>query len=152
MDQPIVPRKSYKKVMPNRTVPIVLKMIEPVAGFDERWTMSTDCIGKADAIGCAAVTNILPFIRRRQSIALDGKDFDWLGYILEILWTESAIAECELFLLLIVSLARTANAAVLRDAFETGGNIDAVAVQIVVFNDDVAKMHADTKRHLAVAR
>ena len=103
------------------------------------------------AVGCAAITNFLPLIRHRQSIALAGKDFDWLGYVLKILQPESAIAECEFVLHLIVSLARDANTAMRRDAFKTGRNINAIAVQVVAFDDDVAKMHADAKDHAALS-
>src|SRR5580704_1398913 len=139
-------------MMPNRAIPIVFKMIEPVAGFDQWRTIAADRIGKSHAVGGAAVANFLPLVGCCQAIALDGKDFDRLRYVLEILRSETAIAKGDFLLHLIVGLTGDANAAVLRDAFEAGGNIDAIAVQVVVFDDDVAKMDADTKRHLAVAR
>src|SRR5579863_135934 len=137
---------------PNRTIPIVFKMVEPVTSFDQWRTMSANRIGKSHTVGRAAVANFLPLIGHCQAFPLDGKDLDRLRYVFEILWSETAIAKGDFLLHLIVGLTGDANAAVLRDAFETGGNIDAVAVQIVVFDDEVAKMHANTKRHLAVAR
>jgi hypothetical protein len=46
-------------------------------------------------------------------------------------------------------LARDADAAAFGNAFKAGGNVDAVAVDVIAFDDDVANVHADAKRHLA---
>jgi hypothetical protein len=58
---------------------------------------------------------------------------------------------------LAVSVIGDANAAGVRDPFETSRDVDAVAEDVVVIDDDVADMHADAKfnslafRHIDVA-
>jgi hypothetical protein len=52
--------------MPDRTVPIVFKMIEPVAGFDERRTISADGISEADAVSRATVADFLTVVSREK--------------------------------------------------------------------------------------
>src|ERR1700733_5077960 len=126
-------------------------MIEPIAGFDQRWPGAADRIGKADAVGSAAIADLLLFVGCRETIAMNGKDFDRFGDVLELLRPKAAITERQFLFYLVVGLARNADAAAFGDAFETGGNIDAVAIDGVAFEDDVADVHADAKRHLAVA-
>src|SRR5262249_36930054 len=46
---------------------------------------------------------------------------------------------------LLVSRSREADTARLGDAFETGGDVDAVAEDIVTLDDDVAEINADPK-------
>src|SRR5262249_28155453 len=142
-------RKANEKVMPDRTVPIVFKMIEPVTGFYQRRTVPADCIGKTHAIVSSAIANFLPFIGYCQSVALDGKNLDRL-HILKILRSETSISERNFFLYLVVSLTRDANAAAWRDPLETGSNIDAVPIKVIALNDDIAEMHSNAKRHLAL--
>jgi hypothetical protein len=66
-------------------------------------------------------------------------------------WSQSAIAEGKFLLHLIVGLTRNANAAAVSNSFEAGGNIDAIAVEIISFDDDVAEMHTNAERHLPLA-
>jgi hypothetical protein len=39
------------------------------------------------------------------------------------------------------------NTAALRNSFETGGDVDAIAVKIISLDDDIAKMHTDAERY-----
>src|ERR1700746_3417299 len=68
-----------------------------------------------------------------------------------MLGPQSAIAEGKFLLHLIVGLTRNANTAALGDSFQTGGDVDAVAVKIISLDDDIAKMHTDAERYLARA-
>src|ERR1700691_3649455 len=136
---------------PERAFPVVFQMIEPIAGFDQRRPIAADGIGKADAVGSAAITDLLLFVGCRETITMNRKDFDRFGDVLEPLGPKTAITERQLLFYLVVGLARNADAAAFGDTFETGGNIDAVAIDVFAFDDDVADVHADAKRHLAVA-
>ena len=53
---------------------------------------------------------------------------------------------------LLVSAAREADAARLGDAFQPCGDVDAVAKNVVVFDDNVADIDADTQRDALVLR
>src|SRR6516164_1930475 len=136
--------------MPDGTVPIVFKVIEPVTGFYERRTVPADRIGKTHTVVGSAIANLLPLIGNCQPVALNGKYLNRLSYILEILRSETSISESNFLLYLVVSLTRDANATSRRDPFETGSNIDAVSIQVIALNDDIAEMHTDAKCHLAL--
>jgi hypothetical protein len=94
-----------------------------------------------------AVADFLTFVGDRETVAFDCKDFDRIGNVLEVLRTKVAVTEHELLLHLIVNLSRNANAAGFRDAFKTGRNVHAIAVDIVALHNHVAKMHANAKYH-----
>ena len=60
--------------------------------------------------------------------------------------------EIELARQMVVGRARYADTARFRQLFQSRGNIDAVAVQIVAFGHHVAEVDADAKSHAAVFR
>ena len=73
-------------------------------------------------------------------------DSDRLDDILELGRAQIADLEIEPSLHLAISVLRKADGAGLRDAFQTRGDIDAVAHQIAIgFLDNVAKMNADAE-------
>jgi hypothetical protein len=65
--------------------------------------------------------------------------------ILEFLLTAILERGVELAAHLPVGIVGYADAAGLGDTFEPGGNVDAVAVNIAFFDDDVANMNADAE-------
>src|SRR4029077_13858340 len=78
-----------------------------------------------------------------QAYMIDG---DRVLDVLELLRT--AVDEADVRQLaadLVIDFRRHADRARARDRFETGGDIDAVAVEIVAFNDDVADIDADAE-------
>src|SRR6184192_2512246 len=63
-DQPVVGGEDMQQVTPDRALPVIFEMIEPIGGFDQRRALSCERIGNADSIGCGAEVNLL---RRRPS-------------------------------------------------------------------------------------
>jgi hypothetical protein len=53
---------------------------------------------------------------------------------------------------ILANAGRTANAARLGQAFEAGGDVDAVAKDVAVFDDDVADVNADAELDAVVRR
>src|SRR5262245_15996296 len=51
--------KLFEQGMPNRTAPIVLEMIEPIRGLDERRTLTGRRIGNANTVSSRAKMNFL---------------------------------------------------------------------------------------------
>src|ERR1700727_1457812 len=96
---------------PDRAFPIVFNMIEPIAGFDHRPAVAANGIGEANTVGGAAITDLLLFVGGREPVAMNGKDFDRFGDVLEMLAPEVTVAECEFLLHLVIGLTRNANAA-----------------------------------------
>src|SRR5208282_3371996 len=82
-DQPMIARKPDKKMPPDRTLPIVFQMVQPVSGLDQRRTFSANGVSQAHAVCCPAIANFLALIGNCQSIALDGKGLDRVRYVLE---------------------------------------------------------------------
>ena len=58
-DQPMLGRKRMQKVAPDRTLPVVFEMVEPVGGLDQRRSLAGERVGDANAIGSGAEMNLL---------------------------------------------------------------------------------------------
>src|SRR5215510_693791 len=58
-DQPVFGGEDMQQVTPDRALPVVFEMIEPIGGFDQRRAMSCERIGNADSIGRGAEVNLL---------------------------------------------------------------------------------------------
>ena len=105
----MISRKPDKKMTPDRTLPIVFQMVQPVSGLDQRRTLSANRVSQAYAVCCPAVANFLALIGNCQSIALDRKGLDLVRYVLEIFRPQAAIPEGQLLLNLIIGLTRKAD-------------------------------------------
>src|SRR5262245_61129512 len=65
-DQSMLSGKLAEEIAPDRTLPIVFEMVEPVSGLDQRRTLSGHGVGDPDAIACGAKVNfLLGYCRRR---------------------------------------------------------------------------------------
>jgi hypothetical protein len=104
-DQPVLMRKPDEEMAPDRTIPIVFQMVEPIAGLHQGRTVPAERIGQAHSVGRAAIANLLPFVGNRQTIAVDGEGFDRLRDVLEVLRSEVTVAQRQLVLHQIVGLA-----------------------------------------------
>src|SRR5215467_12707186 len=58
-DQPVLGSEDMQQVTPDRALPVIFEMIEPIGGFDQRRTPSCERIGNADSIGRGAEVNLL---------------------------------------------------------------------------------------------
>ena len=78
--------------------------------------------------------------------------------VLQALKAHIIVGEIDLAADLPVCVVRDADAARLRDSFEAGGDVDAIAKNIVVIDDNVTDVNADTKfdpvvrRHVGILR
>jgi hypothetical protein len=92
--------------------------------------------------------------RRPRSNA---KDAHRSGDVLDLLLSRIVEGEVELVADMVVHRPRHADPAGLGQGFEAGGDVDAVAVDVVVVADNVANIYADAKfdalirRHLDIA-
>jgi hypothetical protein len=92
--------------------------------------------------------------RRPRSNA---KDAHRPGDVLDLLLAQIIEGEVELVADMVVHRPRHADPAGLGQGFEAGGDVDAVAVDVVVVADDVAEIDADAEfdaplgRHIGVA-
>src|SRR5262245_54646195 len=73
-----------------------------------------------------------------------------LGKVLDGLFALVDELDFELVADLVTHHRRTGNAAGLRQRFEPGRQVDAIAVEIVAIDDDVADIDADTEFDLAI--
>ena len=82
---------------------------------------------------------------------------DRLGDVLDPLPTHRGESELKPLVQLLAHLARDADPARLGQAFEAGGDVDAVAVDVLALDDHVAQVHADPEtdalrlRHVPLA-
>jgi hypothetical protein len=72
--------------------------------------------------------------------------------VFKFLLAEVLKLDVDLIADLAISVVRDANAARLRDAFQSRGNVNAVAENIAVLDDDVADMNANTDFNTQVSR
>jgi hypothetical protein len=77
----------------------------------------------------------------------DRKGPDWLGDVLEGLFAELSEVKRELVLDLIVHASRDADATRLSNGLDPRRDIDTVAQEVAVLDDDVAEIDADAKPH-----
>ena len=66
-----------------------------------------------------------------------------IGDVLDLAITEQLVAANQLVLYLLVNAARDVNLARIGNALETRSDVDAVTVDVVWFDDDVAEIDAD---------
>src|SRR5216684_7569068 len=67
--------------------------------------------------------------------------------VLDRLLAEVLVAQCKLVADLFMHFHGDADAARVGEAFEAGGDVDAVAVYLLAIHHHVAEVHADTKLH-----
>src|SRR5215510_1757121 len=58
-DQSMLSGKLAEEIAPDRTLPVVFEMVEPVSGLDQRRTVSSHGVGDPDAIARSAKVNFL---------------------------------------------------------------------------------------------
>src|ERR1700683_3842362 len=109
-------RKRDEEVSPDRTVPVVFEMVEPIPGFHQRGACATDGISETDTVRGAAIVDLLLLVGCSEAVAVNGKNFDCFGNVLEVLSAEISITKCEFLLHLVVGLTRNADAAMFCDA------------------------------------
>ena len=90
--------------------------------------------------------------RRRAAIEQRAPGPHRLGNVLERLLAQIVPGDLDLAAHLAMRIVGDADAAGLGDRLQPGGDIDAVAENVVVVDDDVADMDADAKREAAVLR
>lgn len=79
-------------------------MTEPVAGFDQWRAIAADGVPKTYAICRSAIANLLTVIGRRHAVAVDGEHFERVGNVFQGLRAETAVAERDFPLHLVISL------------------------------------------------
>ena len=73
-----------------------------------------------------------------------------LGDVLDAMAAERAVIEIELVPDLVVNGVRDANSAGLGERFEPGGDVDAIAEDVVAVDDDIAEIDADPQLETAL--
>src|SRR6185369_44248 len=90
--------------------------------------------------------------RRRARIETDAIDANRPGDVLDRVLAYELAGERKLAVDLIEGGARQTDTAALGQAFETRGDVDAVAVEALTLDDDVAEVDADAEAHPAGGR
>ena len=83
-------------------------------------------------------------MQKRSRIGKHAIDPHRIGDILDTAITERFVSANQLMLYLFVDAAGDIDFAGLGDAFKPRGNIDAVAVNVVRFDDDIAEIDANS--------
>src|ERR1700736_1976277 len=126
-------------------------MAEPMRRLHQGWS-GADCrVSQSNAIGCPAIPDLLleisgrekPGARRAPGVEIDRIDLNRPCDIFEVLSPQLAIPEIELPIDLIQNLARDGNATAIGDAFEACGDVDTVAIDIALVDNDVTEIDAD---------
>jgi hypothetical protein len=92
----------------------------------------------------------LRFRQRLDVLRGEGKDADRAGDILNRLLAEISEGERELVSDLIIRRARDAQAPRLAESLQAGGNVDAIAENVAVVDDDIAYIDTDAKNDALV--
>ncbi len=91
-------------------------------------------------------------LRHTLTIELDPPCSHWLGDVLEVLLADIVEADLDLAPNLSISVIRYANAARLGNTLQPSSDIDSVAKDIVVVNDDITNMDADAEFNSDILR
>src|SRR5947209_7516560 len=139
---------------PDRCLEIEFEMGQPISGLHQRWPATDARIGELHAVARRAELNLLLVTRLRRTargarligrrlrqfrfrqrsdvLHAEAEDADRPGNILYRLLAQIGKGERQLVLNLIVRRPRYADPAGLAEGFQTGGDIDAVAEDVVV--------------------
>src|ERR1700733_1205659 len=123
-------------------LPIVFKVVHPVRGLNQRWSLPNGCISEAHPIGCSAIFDLL---RHADGTEVHRIDFDGLRDVLEVPKPQLLAGKREFFEQVIMCLARNANSARFGYTLKPCGDVHAIAVNIVIIDDDVAEVYANPK-------
>ena len=163
-DQRVIARQFAIEMPPDRTFQIEFEMRHPVAGLDDRRPLPGFGPGQLHAVLGLAEVDVLLGKRLAAGsgspIAVSGSDMmscarkpvnaDGARDVLHRLLAEIGERQRQLVPDLLVGGARDADAAGLAQRFEPGGNVDAVAENVVAVDDDVADIDADPEHDLLV--
>src|SRR4029450_9822991 len=143
-----VPRKGHVEMAHEWAFPIVFDMIHPVCCFHQRWSAAHGRISEPYTIGCTAVVDLqlhTVWVNETFTIEIDRVSLDGFWNVLQFLRPERSINERQLALDLFVGLGGNTNTAGFGETFEARCNVHAIAVDIVVIDDDVTNIDADSK-------
>src|SRR5580700_2036604 len=70
-------------------------------------------------------------------------DPDWIGDVLDFAISERLISADQFVLDLLVNTARNVNLAGIGNAFKARSNVDAIPINIILFDDNVAQVDTD---------
>ena len=148
----MVPGELSQQMAPHRAPPVVLEVVQPVRRLDQRWSLADGRVSDADAVGGGAETNLLLNSRRiargragrrRFPVEPDLENVYRPGQVLDLPRAQVPVAKRQLGFDLVEDLARNADTAGLGEPLQTRRDVDAVAVDVVVLDDDVAEVNAD---------
>ena len=92
------------------------------------------------------------FRRPAGSWCCDPEDADRSGDVLDLLLAYVLEGQIELIAHLVADLARDAEPARFGEAFEARRDVDAIPIDVIAVDDDIAEIYADTELDSAVGR
>jgi len=164
-EEGMITRQFLVEIPPDRTFKIKFDVGHPVAGLDERVTLTCPGVGKLHAISGLAKMDFL-FVpdacrrsafrrtgkgRFRNSRDIPGRKPEYTNRTRDVLYSLLAeIGESHRQFVpdLVVCCPRNTYTAGFAKRFQTSRDIDAVAKNIVAINDDVADVDSDSKYNL----
>jgi len=158
-DQCMVLRKPRDGMPSQRAFPIVFEVGQPVRRADQRRPLTNLGPSEPDTIRSTTVVYLLfrcrhrctrRAARARAGVHVHCKDFDRLRNVFQLPRAEFPNIQCELTFDLIVDFARYENLARLRNALQSGRDVDAIAVDAVRVVDYVADIEAYSELHMAL--
>ena len=151
---------------PDRALQIKFEVGHPVAGLDDRRPLSGPGVSELHAVAGLAEVDVLLVgghrprrlrrsegraVRQRQDVfRRQPVDADGARDVLHRLLAEIGEGQRQLVPDLLVGRARDADAAGLAQRLQPGGDVDAVAENVVAVDDDVADIDADAEDDLLV--
>src|SRR5215472_2191713 len=134
---------------PDRALPVIFEMVHPICGLDQRRPLPDSGISQPYPIECSAIADLL---HHPDAVEIHTVDFDWTSDIFEVPQPQLLEREGELFEQMVMRLARKVDPTGLGDGLKPGGNINAVAIEVVAIDDDIAEIDADAKLYAFFTR